>query len=60
MPTERASAVTRRAEAPRDDAPQVPALTLAGASRRYGTVEALAPVTLAIASGERVAIVVKD
>ncbi len=29
MPTERASAVARRAEAPRDEAPQVPALTLA-------------------------------
>ncbi len=57
MPTERAPAVPRRAEAPRDVAPQVPALTLAGASRRYGTVEALAPVTLAIARGERVAIV---
>ncbi len=34
-----------------------PALALQGASKRYGDLEALAPTTLAIAPGERVAIV---
>jgi phosphonate transport system ATP-binding protein len=37
--------------------PAAPALALAAAARRYGAIEALAPTTVAIRRGERVAVV---
>jgi phosphonate transport system ATP-binding protein len=57
VPTEGAPADRRRPGAPHDAASASPALSLAAASRRYGSVEALAPTTLAVTRGERVAVV---
>jgi phosphonate transport system ATP-binding protein len=57
VPTERAAAERRQAGAPLDAAPEAPALVLVGASRRYGPIEALAPTSLSVGRGERVAVV---
>jgi phosphonate transport system ATP-binding protein len=57
VPTERAAADLRPAGGPLDAAPEPPALVLADATRRYGTIEALAPTSLSLARGERVAVV---
>jgi phosphonate transport system ATP-binding protein len=56
MPVDRVE-LEGRGRSPLAAAPGAPAVALAGVSVRYGALQALAPTTLTVAAGERVAVV---